>query len=190
MIVRSVERMNRMIQDLLEVAKLEAGRLGMATRPVDVAALIAEAEETLRPLAAERSIRLESAVARGLPAVTADADRVLQVIGNLVSNAIKFTPAGGRITLAAAHAGDEVRFAVTDTGCGIPSDHLSRVFRRFWQADRTDRRGIGLGLAISEGIVQAHGGRIWVESRVGVGTTFFFTLGESEAATVGERRGA
>jgi signal transduction histidine kinase len=192
MIKRAGERMNRLIQDLLDVAKLEAGRLGITARPVDVSALLVEAEEMLRPLAAEKSIRLERTIGDGLPSVMADPGRVLQVIGNLVGNAIKFTPTGGRITLKAERVGSEVRFSVSDTGSGIPADQLPHIFGQFWQGDRTDRRGIGLGLAIAKGLVEAHGGRISVESRVGEGTTFWFTLG-SDARRVSlpdERRGA
>jgi signal transduction histidine kinase len=189
---RAGERMNRLVQDLLDVAKLEAGRLGITARPVDVSALLVEAEEMLRPLAAEKSIRLERTIGDGLPSVMADPGRVLQVIGNLVGNAIKFTPTGGRITLKAERVGSEVRFSVSDTGSGIPADQLPHIFGQFWQGDRTDRRGIGLGLAIAKGLVEAHGGRISVESRVGEGTTFWFTLG-SDARRVSlpdERRGA
>jgi signal transduction histidine kinase len=102
---------------------------------------------------------------------------VHQVLSNLVGNAIKFTPAGGRVTLSAELAAErEVRFAVADTGAGIPPEQLPHVFGQFWQGRRTDRRGIGLGLAIAKGIVEAHGGRIWVESQVGVGSNFYFTL--------------
>ena len=178
-IKRAGERMNRLIQDLLDVTKLEAGRLGIAPRPIAPAAVIHEAVEMLRPLAAEKGIRMESVVADDLPVIAADAGRVLQVLSNLVGNAIKFTPAGGSVTLRVARAGGDVRFCVADTGSGISPEQLPRIFGRFWQADPTDRRGIGLGLAIAKGIVEAHGGRIWVESRVGEGTSFYFTLADA-----------
>jgi signal transduction histidine kinase len=176
-IQRSTERMNRLIQDLLDVARFESGRLGIDVRPLDVPALLAEAEETLRPLAAEKQIALDASAASVLPVVSGDQGRVLQLLGNVVGNAIKFTPMGGRIAVRAEDVGGVVRFAVADTGPGIPESQLPHVFGRLWQANRADRRGIGLGLAISKGIVEAHGGRIWVESRVGQGTTFYFTLG-------------
>jgi signal transduction histidine kinase len=98
------------------------------------------------------------------------------VMSNLVGNAVKFTPPGGCITLHAKPADDEVRFTVADTGPGIAAEQLPHLFGRYWQGDRKDRRGIGLGLAIAKGIVEAHGGRIWVESTVGEGSHFHFTL--------------
>jgi signal transduction histidine kinase len=138
---------------------------------------VREAHEMLAPLAAEKSIRLECAVPESLPAVTADGGRVLQVLSNLVGNAVKFTPKEGRIVIRADSAPGGVRFSVADTGPGIPQEQLGKLFGRFWQGNPADRRGIGLGLSIAKGIVDAHGGRIWVESRVGEGTTFYFTLG-------------
>jgi len=173
---RAADRMNRLIQDLLEVRRIETGRLVVEPRDVAVTALVDEAMEMLRPLAAAASIHLRSNVAADTPRVLADAGRILQVLSNLVGNAIKFTPAGGSITLTAARAEDEVRFTITDTGPGIAADELPHVFGRFWQGNRSDRRGIGLGLAIAKGIVDAHGGRIWVESHVGTGSRFYFTL--------------
>jgi signal transduction histidine kinase len=108
--------------------------------------------------------------------VLADAARIQQVLSNLVGNAVKFTPRSGRITVCAEHIDGEVRFGVIDTGPGIPAEQLPHIFGRFWQAKTSDRRGIGLGLAIAKGIVEAHNGRIWVESHVGLGSTFYFTL--------------
>ena len=178
-IKRAGERMNRLIQDLLEVAKLEAGRLALKTQRVDVGAIVAEASEALGPIAAAKSIQLATAVVPDLPTVDADAGRVQQVLSNLVGNAVKFTPQGGRITIRADQIDESVRIAVSDTGTGIPAERLEQVFGRFWQADRTDRRGLGLGLAIAKAIIDAHGGRIWVESEVGKGTTFSFTLAEA-----------
>jgi signal transduction histidine kinase len=175
-IKRAGERMNRLIQDLLDVAKLEAGRVGIDARELAVAPLVREAHEMLAPLAAEKSLQLDYVVADGLPSLTADAGRVLQVLSNLVGNAIKFTPKGGRIVIRAESAPGGVRFSVADTGPGIPPEQLTKLFGQFWQGNPADRRGIGLGLTIAKGIVDAHGGRIWVESRVGEGTTFFFTL--------------
>jgi signal transduction histidine kinase len=117
---------------------------------------------------------------------------VIQVLSNLVGNAVKFTPAGGTITIRAEDAPGGVRFSVSDTGVGMTPEQLSKLFGQFWQANPADRRGIGLGLSIAKGIVEAHGGRIWVESQPGVGTTFHFTLSASLASTstsgVRERR--
>jgi signal transduction histidine kinase len=188
-IKRSGERMNRLIQDLMDVAKLEAGRVGIDVRPVDVESLLREAHEMLALLATEKGIRLEAAAAESLPTIIADAGRVLQVLSNLVGNALKFTPNGGRVMIRAESAPDGVRFSVQDTGQGIPPEQLAKIFGRFWQANPADRRGIGLGLTIAKGIVEAHGGRIWVESKVGEGTTFHFTLGTTLPPTVSGARG-
>lgn len=173
---RSADRMNRLAQDLLEVTRIENGQLAVKLLPEPVEPLIEEAVAMLRPLATGRSILLESEIAAELPLVHLDSARILQVISNLVGNAIKFTPAHGRICIRCEHVGSEVRFGITDTGAGIPADQLPHIFGRFWQASATDERGIGLGLSIAEGIVEAHGGKIWVESEQDVGSTFSFTL--------------
>jgi signal transduction histidine kinase len=162
-IQRSVRRMNELIQDLLDIRRIESGRLN-------------DALEILRPLASARELSVEQQVPAGLPLVLADGPRVQQLISNLVGNAIKFTPPGGVITLRVERDGHEVRVQVADTGPGIAAEAIPHVFGNYWQANRTDRRGIGLGLAIAKGIVEAHGGRIWVRSREGEGSTFFFTL--------------
>jgi signal transduction histidine kinase len=174
----SVEQMERLINDLLEVKRIEAGHLSLNRRRHSPAALATEVVELMQPLAAERAQVLELDVPATLPAVTADRERILQVFSNLVGNALKFTPEGGRIRIAAyaPDAGGEVVFAVSDTGRGIAPEHIEHVFDRFWQAHRNRREGIGLGLAIVKGIVQAHGGRVWVESAPGTGSTFSFAL--------------
>ena len=175
-IKRAADRMNRLIQDLLSISRIEAGRLAMEVRPTDVATIIGEAMDMLRPLAAEQSCRLESDVASDLPPVQADAARILQVLSNLVGNAIKFTPRGGRIVVAARRVGDKVLCSVADTGPGIPPEQIEHIFDRFWQANHADRRGIGLGLAITKGIIEAHGEKIWAVSEGGAGSTFLFAL--------------
>jgi signal transduction histidine kinase len=108
--------------------------------------------------------------------VEADRGRLLQVFSNLVGNAIKFTPSGGTVTLRAAPADGAVHFSISDDGPGMPPEHLAHVFDRFWRARKGERGGLGLGLAIARGIVEAHGGRIWAESREGEGSTFHFTV--------------
>jgi signal transduction histidine kinase len=173
---RAADRMNRMIQDLLDVRRMESGRLTLETRPERAIALVCDTIEMLRPLAEGSAIRLEHHLAPKLPPVIADAARINQVLSNLVGNAVKFTPRDGLITISAEQVDGEVRFAVIDTGPGIPAEQLPHIFGRFWQAKSSDRRGIGLGLAIAKGIVEAHSGRIWVESSVGLGSTFYFTL--------------
>ena len=176
MITRAGERMNRLIQDLLDVKRIEAGGIPIERRAVPAACLLAEAAEMLRPLAAASSIDLTVASCDHLPSVAADPHRIQQVLSNLIGNAIKFTPQGGRIVLRGDCTPGGVRMAVSDTGPGIPAEQLPHIFGQFWQGSRTDRRGIGLGLAIAKGIVEAHGGRIWVESTVGRGSTFYFSL--------------
>lgn len=173
---RAVRQMNRLVGDLLDATRLQAGRLTLDVHDVDARALVREAGETLRPAAEERRIELCAEPPERESMVRADEGRLLQVIGNLVGNAIKFTAVGGRIVLSAQRNGVEVVFSVADTGPGIAPEHLSHLFDRFWQARDGDRRGLGLGLAITKGIVEAHGGRIWVESVVGVGSRFSFAI--------------
>jgi PAS domain S-box-containing protein len=172
---RAADRMNRMIQDLLDVKRMESGRLTTDLKAELPVTLINDTIDMLRPLAAGSTIRLEADIEDNLPPVVADAARIQQVLSNLVGNAVKFTPRSGRITVCAEHIDGEVRFGVIDTGPGIPAEQLPHIFGRFWQA-KSDHRGIGLGLAIAKGIVEAHNGRIWVESHVGLGSTFYFTL--------------
>jgi C4-dicarboxylate-specific signal transduction histidine kinase len=173
-IKRGCDRMNRMIQDLLDIASIEGGRLAIETTAVAVESLMDEVATMLRPGVEKQGQRLECRIAPGLPAVSADRDRLLQVFSNLVDNAVKFGAAGGTITVSAEVDHRAVRFCVSDTGCGIAPDHVPHLFDRFWQATRADRRGIGLGLSIVKALVEAHGGRIAVESRRGEGTSFHF----------------
>ena len=173
---RSAERMNRLIQDLLEVTRVSGGKLAIQPQEEDASLLLAEASAMLRPLAETRGIAFATRGTRELPRLRVDGARIMQVISNLVGNAVKFTPEGGSITLAAEVEEGELRVSVIDTGAGISPEQLPHVFGRFWQADNADRRGLGLGLAIARGIVEAHGGRIWVESQPGEGSAFHFTL--------------
>lgn len=174
---RSVSRANRLIGDLLDIAQIEGrGGLSLERKPLDAGALVAEVAEVFGPRAEQASIALETVAGDDLPAVWGDELRIMQVLGNLIGNALKFTPAGGRVRVAAERGGGDVRLVVSDTGPGIEPRQLANVFDRFWQATRGDRRGAGLGLAIAKGIVEAHGGRISVDSTLGQGTTFAFTL--------------
>jgi PAS domain S-box-containing protein len=174
---RSAERMNRLIQDLLDVARLHAGqKLILEAQPLDLAPVATEACESFQPQVQQKSQRLECRVANDLPAVRADRDRLLQVLSNLIGNAVKFTPEGGRIVVEATPVDGEMRLTVADSGPGIPPENLERVFDPYWQARTTARLGAGLGLPIAKGVVESHGGRIWVESRPGEGATFTFTL--------------
>jgi PAS domain S-box-containing protein len=183
-ILRAGVRMQRLIRDLLDVSLVEAGTLGLERARLAVRPLVVESVEAQQSLAASASVELGAEVEPELPAVSGDRHRLLQVLENLAGNALKFTPAGGRVTIGAAHRPGEVLFWVADTGRGISRDALPHVFDRFWQVRRDARAGAGLGLAITRGIVEAHGGRIWVESTLGRGSIFFFTLPElSSAAT-------
>ncbi|HZD18628.1 MAG TPA: GAF domain-containing sensor histidine kinase, partial [Actinomycetota bacterium] len=170
-------QMERLIRDLLEIRRIEAGRLRLVPRMESVRELAEEAVDALRPLAEESGIRLELEVEPDAPAsVRADADRLHQVFSNLIGNALKYTPGGGRITVKATGDSEEVVFAVRDTGPGIPAEALPHVFDRFWQARQQGSHGIGLGLAIAKGIVEAHGGRVGVDSEPGDGSRFWFAL--------------
>ena len=180
-IQRAGERMQRLINDLLAVSIIEAGRLTVDPKPTRVAAILDDALEMLRPIAAEKSIRLETAAPPDLPEVMADPGRILQVLSNLIGNAVKFTPKGGSITVAVSPAdGAKLCFEISDTGPGIPPEQLAHIFGRFWQATRADSRGIGLGLSIAKGIIEAHGGQLRVSSTVGVGSTFSFLLSSAQ----------
>jgi signal transduction histidine kinase len=172
----SLTKMNRLINDLLDLASIEAGSLSIVRRDHDAGTLLGEAIEMQRLAAGEKAQVLRAiAPAPGLR-VHCDWDRALQVLSNLIGNAIKFTPQGGTITVGAEASGPVVRWWVTDSGPGIAPEHLSHIFSRFWRLNRADRRGSGLGLAIAKSLVEAHGGRIWVESRVERGSSFYFTL--------------
>jgi signal transduction histidine kinase len=188
---RAATRMNRLIQDLLDVALMESGQLSMEHTRLTVRELVAGAVEMQRPLASSSSLELRVDLDRDVPEVWGDRDRLLQVFENLLGNAIKFTKAGGCITTGAASRDHEVVFWVADTGAGIAPEDLPRVFDRFWQLTAAGHDGAGLGLPIAKSIVEAHGGRIWVES-TDRGTTFFFTIPRAVASqgSIDLRKGA
>jgi PAS domain S-box-containing protein len=169
-------RMSRLIQDLLDVTRLEAGQLSLNTNPQTPTSLVREAVDSARAHAEEARLQVHLEVAESLPPVLADRDRLLQVFSNLLGNALKFTPPGGDIWVGAGLEGEQVRFHVRDTGPGMASESLAHIFDRFWQASRTDSRGVGLGLSIVKGIVEAHRGQLRVESAPGRGSTFSFTI--------------
>jgi signal transduction histidine kinase len=179
---RTVGRMDGLIQDLLDVARLERGALSLDRRPCDGGMLMREAVASLRPLVEGQGLQFDAQGPDTLPAVDLDAGRVLQVVGNLVGNAAKFAPYDGRVGLAWEMVDGELRIEVSDDGPGIPPDQLQHIFGAFWQARHADRRGLGLGLAIVRAITEAHGARIWVESEVGRGTTFVVAFPASRPA--------
>jgi signal transduction histidine kinase len=172
----AVEQMARLIDDLLEVAKMEAGGVLIRPRAVPAATLLNDAVAMLKPLAQRHGIALVVKTAEPLPQVNADYERALRVFSNLVVNAVKFSPPAGEVQLDAVRREGFVRFSVSDRGEGIPEAQLERIFDAFWQADRADRRGAGLGLAIAKAIVTAHGGEIGVSSKLGEGSEFYFEL--------------
>jgi signal transduction histidine kinase len=173
---RAAQRMNRLIEDLLEVVRQESGQMRLDLDDVSAASIIDQTAEMFQAAAVERDVSL---TIRGAPpelVVTGDTDRILQVMSNLVGNALKFVPRGGSVVLNCEQRDGVALFTVADSGPGIPQEDLDRLFEKFWQRRRADRRGVGLGLAIARGIVEAHGGRIWAESTVGIGSTFCFSL--------------
>jgi len=178
---RAATRMNRLIQDLLDVTRMEAGRLNVETAAVAADRIVLDAVEAQKSLATASALELRIDLPRELPEIWADRDRLLQVFENLLGNALKFTGRGGVVTVGARARDDDVLFWVDDTGDGIPPEDLPRLFDRFWQARKTRRLGAGLGLPIVKGLVEAHCGGIWVESTVGRGTTFFFTIPTARA---------
>jgi signal transduction histidine kinase len=175
-IERAATRMNRLIKDLLDVTRMEAGHLAIERARVVTREVVSESVEAQKALAASAALALSLDVRQELPEVWADRDRLLQVFENLIGNAVKFTEPGGRISVGAASRGREVLFWVNDTGSGMSAEDLPHLFDRFWQAGKAERRGSGLGLPIAKAIVEAHGGRIWVESAPGKGSTFLFTI--------------
>lgn len=175
-IARAAEQMQTLTSDLLEIAALEGGRRRMDLAPRAPEDLARRACETFAGVVARNGAELICAVPPGLPPVLADRERVLQVFGNLLGNAVRLTPAGGTITVRAEPVGVMMRFSVTDTGPGIAAEELPHLWDRAWQARRKRRQGTGLGLAIARAVVTEHGGQIWAQSAAGEGSSFFFTL--------------
>jgi signal transduction histidine kinase len=173
-IQRNAARMNRLINDLVDIVSIDAGRLAVIPTADDLTALISEAVDAFRDSAAVKEIRID-APADGPAMAIFDHSRMFQVLANLLVNSIKFTPRGGSINIGCETAGDRWRCSVRDTGAGIPETHLKSVFERFSQVS-PDRRGLGLGLFISKYIVEAHGGEMSAESHLGHGTCVSFTL--------------
>jgi signal transduction histidine kinase len=175
-IQRSSRSMARLLDDLLDVATFEAGRLAIQAAPTDVAPIVRAMTEEFRLQAQEKGIALSAEVPDTLPPAMADGARVGQVLSNLCGNALKFTASGGTVRLIAECGEDHLTITVADSGIGIAPEHIEHVFDRFWQAKRASRGSAGLGLAIAKRIVEAHGGRIWAESSEGHGSRFRFTL--------------
>ena len=182
----NTDRLSRLINDLLDLSRIEAGRIELKPARLEVAALARDITETLRPLATEKMIELEIAPVKGPVAAWADRDKITQVIMNLIGNALKFTPSRGKITVAVERNADSwVQVSIADTGPGIPRSEAEKIFDKFYQvatAERQKTRGTGLGLSISKSLVEMHGGKIWMDSEVGRGSTFSFTLPAERAS--------
>lgn len=187
----SIDWMERMIRDLLDIASIDAGQLSIEREPADLVIVLVRAHALFEQLFAEHKIQFTLDVPERLPHIEIDQERILQLIGNLLSNAAKFTATEGRVTLSARHAGDDVIVSVRDTGAGIPRADLARLFDRFWHGRGAARpRGTGLGLSIAKGIVEAHRGRIWVDTIEGIGSTFSFSLPCPQSPTKPSRMSA
>jgi len=190
-IQESTQRLTQFINDILDLAKIKAGRVEIRKTPFQSPKALEEILGLFQPLFEKKHLTGRLEAAADIPVVPADEEKIKQVITNLVSNAYKFTPEGGTITLRAKDDPDAVVIAVEDTGIGIPKEHVGQLFERFKQVPGTRERfggpkGTGLGLAISKGIVLGHGGKIWVESEPGRGSVFFFTLPKASAGLPGD----
>jgi PAS domain S-box-containing protein len=175
-IQRSTDRMEALIADLLDFARIQSGTFSVAPSANKLSRVVMPVIDRLRALAEAKRQTLEVDLPVSLPHVAVDSHRIGQVVSNLVSNAIKFTPQEGAIRISSHQRDREIVVSVADTGPGIPQEYLSKIFDRFWRAPGTKEKGSGLGLSIAKGIVQAHGGTIWAESQLGKGSSFFFTL--------------
>ena len=180
-VARAGQRMARLVDDLTDLTRMEAGRLELSRRPTPVARLLEHAAESMAATAEASDVALELRLPDDALQVDVDPHRIGQVLDNLLGNAFKFTPEGGTVTVTAELDDDGwVRIAVADTGPGIPAEHRDRIFARFHQVDPGDRRGVGLGLSIARAVVGAHGGEIGLHSEEGAGATFWFTVPTAE----------
>lgn len=174
--LQAAKQMDALIQDLLDVSRLESGKMSVNPRVVAIEELVGQTCAMLEPAAQASGVTMTVRLADTLPEVDVDPERTIQVLPNLIGNAVKYSKEAGEVIVTASPEEDVVRVSIGDRGVGIPVEELPRVFDRFWQSKRTNRSGAGLGLTIARGIVRAHGGRIWIESSPGEGTTVHFTL--------------
>lgn len=176
-IEKEVDALTRMVQELLDLSLIESGQVSLDLRPVSARELLHSALERMRAQAERKGLRLRMECSADLPLVRADQERLVQVLINLIHNAIKFTASGGEIVVGAEAGAREVRFTVKDTGIGIPAEEVERIFERFYRVEKSrSGSGTGLGLSIARHIVEAHGGKIWAESEEGKGSVFSFTI--------------
>ena len=173
------DRLNRLVDDLQELSRVEANAYQLDFRPLDVSLLVQTVTKRLTPQAESKRISLDFDLSPDLPPILADDDRAIQILTNLTGNALQYTPEAGRVTISAKRISNEIQFSVHDTGIGIPLEHLSHIFDRFYRVDKSRSRvrgGSGIGLTIAKHLVEAHGGKIWAESELGRGTRISFTL--------------
>ena len=182
-IQRSADHMEGLIADLLDFARIQSGTFAVVVLADRLSQVLMPVIDRMRAQAEAKRQTLEVDLPSSLPYAAVDAHRVGQVISNLVSNAIKFTPQEGTIRVAARERDHKIVVSVVDTGPGIPQEHLSKIFDRFWRTPGTKQKGSGLGLSIAKGIVEAHGGTIWAESQLGKGSSFFFTVPLADLVT-------
>ena len=176
-IQNSTTRMTSLIQDILDFSKLRAGPISFDKKPCSLADILKDFNETWNPLVAAKKLKLSTNFPKEMPTIYCNPERVFRVFSNLIGNAIKFTPENGAIQVSAEKKGQEVIFSIRDTGPGISEQELPHLFEPYWQVKKSSSvGGVGLGLSIAKGIVEGHGGKIWVASQVGVGSTFYFSL--------------
>jgi len=175
-IQRAADRMRRLIEDLLDFASIEGGSLAIRRQPQETGPIVNETAASFEDAVRVKGLQLKAEVAPNLPRAYCDRDRILQVLSNLVGNATKATASGGHVTLRVEARESDLMFTVADDGPGISEDDVKHLFERYWRSGAAEYRGTGLGLAISRGIVSAHGGQLWVETELGRGAAFFFTI--------------
>jgi signal transduction histidine kinase len=182
-VARAADEINLMVQDLVDAASIQAGRLAVGAEAHEAELLLDKALEAVQPIASAKPLEITKRVDEALPPVLCDRERIVQVVTNLVSNAVRFTPKGGKIAVSAQSADGEALFSISDTGPGIAREDQTLVFVRRENGKRQISQGTGLAVFVARGIVEAHGGRMWIESRVGEGSTFYFTLPTAERQT-------
>lgn len=188
-VLRNIDRLDHLIQDILDISRLESGTLKLIPEKTDVKTMVEQTVETMQSSADLKHITVNTEMEDKMPDITVDQERIQQVIINIVNNAIKFSPEGSIINIRSKKDKDLVLVEIQDFGRGIPKDKQKKIFKTFFQVDSgMDRKfgGAGLGLAISRGIILAHGGEIWVESTVGKGSTFYFTIPIKPVVDIGE----
>jgi signal transduction histidine kinase len=167
--------MNRLVNDLLDTTNIELGHLSIELADCQVETIVEDAVQLVKPLAQQKALNLVYAVGSNVPPLNADSQRLIQILSNLLGNAIKFTPEQGTVTLRTKTSERHVEFIVCDTGPGIPNEQLPHIFEQYWQGNKR-KGGAGLGLFIVKGLVEAHNGRIWIQTTLGKGTEMHFTI--------------